>query len=439
MSNRPARGLREAHAHLAAYGQEMSQLNLISCCTRSEALSQIARFADAIRRKNAPRGESWLVCSGLRPDAWADNRWPSADELESACPGVPCVVGSFDHHALACNRSALDAAAIGRDTPDPKDGRIVRDSGGGPAGVFIETASMLVKRAIPEPTEAQRLEFVRAALKSLRAMGFEEVHDMLAQPWLGPVLAELSDAGELPCRVLLYAPADQIIEFDRQADTWQREDVWLAGGKLFADGTLNSRTAWLLEGYSDPLPGMPHGQTIHDRDSIAAAARRCRELGLGLAVHAIGDGAVRAALDAWETVLDGSGPGEGADSLDFEIPPMRIEHAELVDRADVPRFADLGVVCSVQPCHLLYDIEVLRRSLPHRLDRVMPLRELAASGCEPGDLLWFGSDVPIVRPDPEDSIRAAVERRREGSEEAEAIGFHQRLSEAEAWTAFKMA
>ena len=116
---------------------------------------------------------------------------------------------------------------------------------------------------------------------------------------------------------------------------------------------------------------------------------------------------------------------------------FRVEHAEIIDEADVPRFAALGVVCSVQPCHLLYDIEALRRYLPDRVDRVMPMRELVESGCEPGVLLWFGSDVPIVRPHPEDSIRAAVHRRRVGMAADDAIGLRQAIDEADAWAAFE--
>ena len=119
----------------------------------------------------------------------------------------------------------------------------------------------------------------------------------------------------------------------------------------------------------------------------------------------------------------------------------RIEHCELIDAADVPRFAGLGVVCSVQPCHLLADIPVLTRQMGHRLDRVLPLRELIDSGCTPtgmdgAGLLWFGSDVPIVRADPGDSIRAAVDRRGEGMGQGEAIAWGQRITEAEAWAAF---
>ncbi|MEL7484376.1 MAG: amidohydrolase family protein, partial [Planctomycetota bacterium] len=134
----------------------------------------------------------------------------------------------------------------------------------------------------------------------------------------------------------------------------------------------------------------------------------------------LGDGAVCAVLDAVERVR----------------PPrwmVRIEHAEVIDAADVPRFAELGVIASVQPCHLLVDIEALGRALPDRVDRVLPLRELIDSGLEPGQTLLFGSDAPIVRPDPEDSIRAAVHRSRPDSV---AIAPDQAISESEAWSCF---
>ena len=116
----------------------------------------------------------------------------------------------------------------------------------------------------------------------------------------------------------------------------------------------------------------------------------------------------------------------------------RIEHAELISPEDIPRFKQLGVIASVQPCHLLPDIEALRRALPDRLDRVLPIRELIESGMEPGVDLLFGSDVPIVRAEPRDSIRAAVDRRREGMGQSEAIGPGQAIDEATAWRCFRV-
>ncbi len=201
---------------------------------------------------------------------------------------------------------------------------------------------------------------------------------------------------------------------------WRRERVRLAGAKMFADGTLNARTAWMLTPYADPLPGLARGEAILTQGQLEAALARTASMGLELAVHAIGDAAVRRCLDAFEATRTGR---------------LRIEHAEVIDESDVPRFAKLGVVCSVQPCHLLADIEALRRGLPHRLERVLPLRELIDSGCRAGELLWFGSDTPIVRPDPGDSIQAAVHRRRKGMSDGIASG--QAIREEEAWEAFK--
>jgi len=208
---------------------------------------------------------------------------------------------------------------------------------------------------------------------------------------------------------------------DRAA--WESDLVVLGGAKVFVDGTLNSRTAWMLEPFADGRPDSPCGTPMMSRAEIDDAVRRCEAAGVPLAAHAIGDAAVRAVLDAIERV--------GA-----RVPGYRIEHCELIDAADVPRFARLGVIASVQPCHLLYDIAALRRGLPHRLDRVLPLRELVDSGLEPGRGLIFGSDVPIVRADPADSIRGAVDRRGPDHAPERAVGESQALSASEAWACF---
>lgn len=421
--------LREAHAHIYSHGLAMRSLRLDNAASADDVLASVAARA-AVKPSHVG---DWLLGGGIRVESWAKPLWPTRSQLDRVCPDRACVLWSFDSHALVCNTRAMEAAGLSDTSPDPVNGRIVRDQDGVPTGLMLEAAALQVWSALPEPSLDQRRQCVLDSLTDLRAHGFIEVHDMRAQDWLGHVLAELSDSGDLPAKVWLYAPHDQIEEFDRGADDWQRDDLWLAGGKLFADGTLNSRTAWVLESYADPLPGLPNGQVMHNVESIAGAIVRCRELGLGLAVHAIGDGAVRAALDAYESC--------DADArLDLDaagMPTLRIEHAELIDQADVPRFAELGVVASVQPCHLLTDIEALRRSLPHRLDRVLPLRELIDAGCTPGDLLWFGSDVPIVRPHPADSLQAAVERRRPGMPESEALGWSQRLTPTELWAGFE--
>jgi predicted amidohydrolase YtcJ len=421
------RGLREAHAHIAAHGREMSQLNLADCVSRRECLERIAAESS---RLDAAREHGWMVANGMRVEGWTDapGAWPTMVELDRLSPGRPCMVQSFDHHACAVNGLAFAAAGFARTSSDPEGGRIVRGMQGDPTGVLLEAAYGRARRAVPEPTREEWKKFVGAGLRDLAELGFVEVHDLLSPAWLGAMLAEMESDGELPVSVWLYPTLDDVETVAADRKRWERQRVRLAGAKVFADGTLNGRTAWMLHPYADALPGLPYGEAMVTFQELGSAMALTERLGVGLAVHAIGDAAVRAVLDAYQD-RDRAGR-EG------EFPRLRIEHAELIDAADAPRFAELGVVCSVQPCHLLYDVEALRRGQPARLDRVLPLRELIDSGCRPGELLWFGSDVPIVRPHAQDSIQAAVARRRAEMPATDAIASRQAITETEAWAAF---
>lgn len=438
MSESPA-NLVEAHAHIIAHGRALTMASLRACTSVADALEVVrAEAARLSAAREAP--DAWVLASGARIASWADGRWPSRAELDQAAGGRPVCLMSFDHHAVCANARAMQAAGLPDSARDPDGGVIVRDPAGTPTGELLEAAAYLVWHAAPAPALIR--QHALAALQDFARLGFVEVHDMLAQPALGPLLASLDRAGELPLRVRLYAPWRDIAAFAREAPAWTTPRVRLAGGKLFADGTLNSRTAWMLAPYAHPLPDFPTGRPVHTPAELREAIAACRDAGVGLAAHAIGDGAVRAMLDAFEEVN----------------PPThlerRIEHCELIDEADVPRFAALGVAASVQPCHLLYDMEVLSRELPRRLDRVLPLRDLLASGLTPGHTLRFGSDAPIVRPDPQDSIEAAVHRRpisrgqgvprvqgvpRDTDVSWSPIAPAQALTEAQAWACFRTA
>lgn len=422
----PRGGLREAHAHVPMLGRAMSMLALRGCGSREECLELVRREAARGGVPGAPG--AWVLGHGARVESWSEPRWPSLAELDDATAGRACYLMSFDHHAVLANSAALRAAGVRSDEPDPAGGVFVRDDAGRLTGLLLEAAAWRVWNAAPEPSAGERREHVRAGCRHLAALGFVEAHDLLSPAWLGPELAALADAGELPLRVGLFVPLDEVGAAVESAQVWQRAGVRLLGGKVFADGTLNSRTAWMLSDFRDPVPGKPRGVAMKTVAELTDAVRRTRALGLELAVHAIGDGAVRAVLDAVE---EAGGAGSAADGRH-----VRIEHAEIIDERDVGRFAELGVVASVQPCHLLADVEALVRFVPQRLERVLPLRELIASGLEPGRTLIFGSDVPIVRAEPGDSIRAAVHRRREGAPESAAIAPGQAISEAEAWRCF---
>lgn len=321
----------------------------------------------------------------------------------------------------------MSAAGLSAGMRVPPNGEVVADSLGNATGLLVEQAAWAAWSAAPEPTSEQRIGHLRAAISHLHRLGFIEVHDMFSQEWLGPALSRLEGDGELPMHVWMYAPVESASVF--AVREWESERIRFAGLKAFADGTLNSRTALMLTPYHGAA-GDWRGKAMMTPAELTAAMERAASMGVGLAVHAIGDAAVRMVLDAWES------RGPGSLNAPAGTPSLRIEHAELIDEADVARFARLGVTCSVQPCHLLCDIEVLRRALPHRLDRVLPLRELIDAGCKPGELLWFGSDVPVVPADPMDSINAAMKRRRDGTPEREAIAWGQRIEAPEAWAAF---
>ena len=413
---RPEPVFRDAHMHLYQYARSLGMLDLSGCRSAGEMLELVAEASRSCR-------SGLLIADKARPEAFDPPGWPGLAELDAATGDDTLLCAwCFDYHALMANSAALRHSGIGPDTPDPAGGVIGRDANGALTGVLYEKAALGLWESLPDPDREHAGELIERGIDALRALGIAEVHDLKAQPWLGGVLATLADRGVLDgFRVTLWPLLEDLDAALETRKTWQRDTVRLGGAKIFVDGTLNSRTAWMLHDYADGRPEHPRGMAMMPAGEIEEAVRRCDAAGVPLAAHAIGDAAVRTVLDVIERVRP-------------RTPGFRIEHAELIDAADVGRFADLGVICSVQPCHLLYDVEALRRGVPDRLERVLPLRSLIDSGCEPGRLLVFGSDAPIVRPDPGDSLWAATERRR--ADGPEPLNPAEAITRAEALAAF---
>lgn len=415
--------MREAHAHIASHGRSMEMLDLSGCRSLDECLQTLARGASDTQR-------GWLLAHGARVEAWAEARWPGIEEIDGVTRGRPCVVMSFDHHSACANSVAMQAAGIRAGDRIEPGGVVCVDARGAATGFLLEGAASKAWNAAPEPDESTRRRHVESSLRALSALGFACVDDMLSQTWLGPALGEIERRNTLACDVGLYAPVVSLGEVAGTRAEWESSRVRLRGGKIFVDGTLNSRTAAMLTEYRDPAPGLPRGQALMSVGDVVEAIRRVHAVmgdGGELAAHAIGDAAVRAVLDGVEAWQKENGR---------ESVKVRIEHAEVVDAADVGRFAALGVTASLQPCHLLADVEALTRYLPHRLDRVLPIRDLLASGLLPGRSLVFGSDVPIVRAEPEDSILAATTRKRAEMGGSSAIAPEQGIDERTAWACF---
>lgn len=412
-------GWREAHAHVGQYGAALAMVDLTTAADVAEVQHLLARDA-------AGRGQDeWVIGHGLRVEALAEGHWPSIDDIDRAVGGRPCVVRSFDHHAVVAGAAALELSGLRQSEPD--GGMVERDRQGELTGVAYESAARAIWGTIPSPTDSQLQAQALIGIRTLADMGCREVHDLLTDLRLLEAFVRLDREGHLDAldvTIKAFVPAHELfahLDAARTAVGQSTGRLELAGAKVFVDGTLNGRTAWMLHPYEQAHPDHPCGMALMTREDLAETIRACDELGLPLASHAIGDAAVRAVLDA-------------IDAVSPRTPGSRIEHAEIVDEADVPRFAVLGVICSPQPCHLLVDIEALNRYLPHRLERVLPLRDLIDAGCDPGEGLMFGSDVPIVRADPNDSLLAATTRGRAGSPGA--IAPAQAITESEARACF---
>jgi len=416
MSGQRPTNLREAHAHIFQLGRSLSMLDLGKCESREQMLDEISTFAKSLG------DHDWLLAHGARPEQWDDQRWPTREQLDHASNDRPVAAWCFDYHAMVASSAALRYAMIDSGTKI-KTGIVELDTNNEPTGLLLEHAALRMWNRVPEPDGDQRRTLVLQACTHLRDLGFSEVHDLKAQPWLGTLLSELLGSGEIDMRFELF-PLIPDLEPSLEAQRSGIDDrVRIAGGKIFVDGTLNSRTAWMLHPFADGNPDYPCGTPMMSPAAIEKALLTCKEHDLPLAAHAIGDAAVRATLDA----IDRTGCNDTG---------CRIEHAEVIDEADIHRFIDQSVIVSMQPCHLLPDIEALRRALPERLDRVLPIMELLKAGLAPGLDLLFGSDVPIVRANAQDSIQAAVHRRRVGMDASEAISIGHAIDEATAWACF---
>ena len=380
-------GLTDAHLHLVAWARALREARLDGLRTRRETVAAVAAAAPEI-----PSGQP-VIGRG-----WASDDWeapPHRDPLDALSPDRPVLLHSKDFHALWVNGAAMTQAGVRSDTPDPPGGIIVRDASGRPTGVFREHAVSLFDGLTPAASVATDLEPTRGAAERLLAMGVTEV-----QVFEGSAEAEVLRAlahGPGPrLRVLMHVPRVALERALESGLVSGSGDDWFRWGalKLFADGTLGSRTAALLEPY-DATEEM--GLSLIPPDEFKRMVGRAIRGGLSVAVHAIGDRAVRQALE----VFHECGP-----SIERLALPPRIEHVQLIHEDDLARFSAWGVAASVQPAHATSDRPLAERAWRQRLNRAYPWRSLLDAGAH----VAFGSDAPVELPSPARGIHAAVTR-----------------------------
>jgi predicted amidohydrolase YtcJ len=399
-------GLTDAHLHLAHCAVALRQVDLTDARTLDEGLAKIREAHGGLADPDA-----WLDGHGWDSDRWG--RWPTAADLETVAPGRRCALWAHDHHALLASPAALRAGGVDRTTPDPPGGFIRRDADGEPEGVLFEEAAGLVAEHVPAISVAELEARIITVAHELVSLGIVAVHDpggLVPEPdldWSFPAYTHLSESGRLPLRVHV-AMRDDALDAAIAAglrsgaplgkDPQGRARVgWL---KCFADGSLGSRTAALLEEI-EPEPDRPlpperrRGVWVTEPERLAELAEKAASAGIATQIHAIGDAAVRAALEVLAPTAS-------------RVPLMpRLEHVQLLDPADRASFVAAGIAASVQPVHLGSDAGQARKLWGARAEaNGYTWASIAATGA----VMPFGTDAPVEPFDPWPGIALAITR-----------------------------
>jgi len=378
----------------------LQRVNLAGSTSYDEVIARVKAWA-----KDVKPGE-WIQGRGWDQNRWVTKEFPTHEALSRAFPNNPVVLGRIDGHALLANAKAMEIAHIAATTRDPSGGRIMRLASGAPAGVFIDNAQGLINRAIPEPTRADTRRAILAAIAEANRWGLTGVHDPGEDAATIGIYEELAKAGNYNLRnyVMLSDPGEPGSAAAVQNPYIQRGPqsalydghLWIRAIKLYADGALGSRGAALLAPYSDD-PGNS-GLLVSRPDHIEAWAETALRRGFQVNVHAIGDRGNRIVLDAFDSAL------KRIPKADHRF---RIEHAQVVSLQDIPRFAKLGVIPSMQPTHQTSDMRWAEdRVGPQRIRGAYAWRSLLNTGV----VIPSGTDFPVEEVNPLLTFHAAVTR-----------------------------
>ena len=385
-------GMIDAHIHLIDGGLHLTSVQLRDADSREEFVKRIGHFAKAQRRQDA-----WIIGGDWDHTVWG-GELPDRAWIDAVTPDTPVWISRLDGHMALANSAAMRAAGISDDVKDVAGGEIVRDANGRPTGLFKDNAMSLIDQAAPPTSLADRLAAAVAAMDYLNAQGVTAVHDMGS--WRDLEVFRLAHKqGLLKVRVYSSTPLGQWEKLADEVKRAGRGDEWLQIGGLkgYVDGSLGSHTAAFLTAFNDaPKDTGLLVNTVEDLEEWTAAADKA---GLQVAVHAIGDRAIRLQLDVFERVAQRNGERDRR---------FRIEHSQHIDPADIPRYGKLGVIASMQPYHAIDDGRWAERVIgARRSETSYAFRSLLDTGAH----LAFGSDWFVAPATPLEGIDAAANRR----------------------------
>lgn len=389
-------GLWDSHIHLFHWCQMRHQLQLSGCTSREELLATVA----------AAGGTGWLIGQGWNSGGWSDPVPPTRQHLDEVTGDRPTLLWCSDLHSTLANTAALAAAGLLEGERQVEGGVIERDAKGSPTGWLRELAANIARDATPAPDDDQMAALLEDAAAELHRLGItgicdQRIKDQQDGPHLFSLLRRLEVQGRWKMRTNLNVAAHHLAQArDLGLTTGFGSDRLRLGHlKVFADGTLGSLTARMLEPFQSGATGEDgRGLYLTPPQEMRETFRQAARAGFSLSVHAIGDEANRVCLDLFQEL----------DKLGFPRPrvPHRIEHAQMLDDADVPRFAQLGLAVSVQAGHLLDDRQGADRALGHRARLCYRFGDLWRAGAN----LIFGTDAPVSEIDPRYGMKAALHR-----------------------------
>lgn len=413
-------GLIDAHAHVAGLGFLKTSLDLTGVPSVEDAVAAIAQYA-----KDKPHVR-WIQGRGWNQVLWPVKDFPTASHIDAVVNDRPVWLRRVDGHAGWANSVTMKLAGIDDDTPDPVGGKIIRDANGRATGVLIDRAMDLVAPHIPKPDKTEGRAAIRAAVDTLLSEGITGVHDAGIDIATAEIYMSMADDGELGIRInaMIGGAGDVLDAIGTPIRAYGNDRLEIASVKLYADGALGSRGAAMIEPYSDDPEnrGLPFW-TQEELDAMVAKANR---MGFQVGIHAIGDLGNRMALNAFEKAQDG------------KPSPLRnrIEHSQIVTLDDIPRFAELGIIASMQATHATSDMNMAE-------DRIGPERILGGYAwrrmLDAGVVLANGSDFPVELSNPFHGLYAAVTRKSRDGKPDEGWFADQALTRAEALHSFTLA